>query len=150
MTARPIRRNAQTPDRNGKIFYTSTTSLSHISKSGGDLFLCGAREVSRAIFLYRTVQNLNATFTLNVFDVSRQLLHGARDSTVMPCTPKIKRLTKPHATPEIGCNASAIILMKEEVVFSVLYQIKGMNSFGGCCTVNHRFHKLLLYNTPPP
>ena len=34
MTARPIRRNAQTPDRNGKIFYTSTTSLSHISKSG--------------------------------------------------------------------------------------------------------------------
>ena len=35
MTARPIRRNAQTPDRNGKIFYTSTTSLSHISKSQG-------------------------------------------------------------------------------------------------------------------
>ena len=34
MTARPIRRNAQTPDRNGKIFYTSTTSLSHISKLG--------------------------------------------------------------------------------------------------------------------
>ena len=35
MTARPIRRNAQTPDRNGKIFYTSTTSLSHISKFKG-------------------------------------------------------------------------------------------------------------------
>jgi uncharacterized FAD-dependent dehydrogenase len=35
MTARPIRRNAQTPDRNGKIFYTSTTSLSHISKGAG-------------------------------------------------------------------------------------------------------------------
>ena len=35
MTARPIRRNAQTPDRNGKIFYTSTTSLSHISKNSG-------------------------------------------------------------------------------------------------------------------
>ena len=35
MTARPIRRNAQTPDRNGKIFYTSTTSLSHISKNAG-------------------------------------------------------------------------------------------------------------------
>ncbi|WHE86642.1 hypothetical protein QJR73_10155 [Lachnoanaerobaculum gingivalis] len=35
MTARPIRRNAQTPDRNGKIFYTSTTSLSHISKITG-------------------------------------------------------------------------------------------------------------------
>ena len=37
MTARPIRRNAQTPDRNGKIFYTSTTSLSHISKQAGDV-----------------------------------------------------------------------------------------------------------------
>ena len=32
MTARPIRHNAQVPDRNGKIFYTSITSLSHISK----------------------------------------------------------------------------------------------------------------------
>ena len=37
MTARPIRRNAQTPDRNGKIFYTSTTSLSHISKMIGNV-----------------------------------------------------------------------------------------------------------------
>ena len=32
MTARPVRHNAQVLDRNGKIFYTSTTSLSHISK----------------------------------------------------------------------------------------------------------------------
>ena len=30
--ARPIRHNAQVPDRNGKIFYTSIASLSHISK----------------------------------------------------------------------------------------------------------------------
>ena len=30
--ARPIRHNARVPDRNGKIFYTSITSLSHISK----------------------------------------------------------------------------------------------------------------------
>ena len=30
--ARPIRHNGQVPDRNGKIFYTSITSLSHISK----------------------------------------------------------------------------------------------------------------------
>ena len=30
--ARPIRHPAQVPDRNGKIFYTSITSLSHISK----------------------------------------------------------------------------------------------------------------------
>ena len=39
MTARPIRRNAQTPDRNGKIFYTSTTSLSHISKLMGIILI---------------------------------------------------------------------------------------------------------------
>ncbi len=32
ITARPIRHNAQVPDRNGKIFYTSITSLSHIVK----------------------------------------------------------------------------------------------------------------------
>ena len=32
MTARPIRHRSQVPDRNGKIFYTSITSLSHISK----------------------------------------------------------------------------------------------------------------------
>ncbi len=35
MTARPIRHKAQVPDRNGKIFYTSITSLSHISKISG-------------------------------------------------------------------------------------------------------------------
>lgn len=35
MTARPIRHKAQVPDRNGKIFYTSITSLSHISKVTG-------------------------------------------------------------------------------------------------------------------
>ena len=32
MTARPIRYQRQVSDRNGKIFYTSITSLSHISK----------------------------------------------------------------------------------------------------------------------
>ena len=36
MTARPIRHKAQVPDRNGKIFYTSITSLSHISKVPGN------------------------------------------------------------------------------------------------------------------
>ena len=35
--ARPIRHNGQVPDRNGKIFYTSITSLSHISKGAGDI-----------------------------------------------------------------------------------------------------------------
>ena len=52
MTARPIRRNAQTPDRNGKIFYTSTTSLSHISKCAvmlivAELFSQGGEESRR-------------------------------------------------------------------------------------------------------
>ena len=32
MTACPIRYQRQVPDRKGKIFYTSITSLSHISK----------------------------------------------------------------------------------------------------------------------
>ncbi len=35
MTARPIRYQRQVSDRNGKIFYTSITSLSHISKVAG-------------------------------------------------------------------------------------------------------------------
>jgi len=35
MTACPIRYQRQVPDRKGKIFYTSITSLSHISKVGG-------------------------------------------------------------------------------------------------------------------
>ena len=33
ITARPIRHNAQVPDRNGKFFYTSIASISHISKA---------------------------------------------------------------------------------------------------------------------
>ena len=33
MTARPIRYQRHVSDRNGKIFYTSITSLSHISKA---------------------------------------------------------------------------------------------------------------------
>ena len=35
MTARPIRYQRQVSDRKGKIFYTSITSLSHISKISG-------------------------------------------------------------------------------------------------------------------
>ncbi len=35
MTARPIRYQRQVSDRKGKIFYTSITSLSHISKVTG-------------------------------------------------------------------------------------------------------------------
>ena len=37
MTARPIRYQRQVSDRKGKIFYTSITSLSHISKRTGDI-----------------------------------------------------------------------------------------------------------------
>ena len=43
MTARPIRHKAQVPDRNGKIFYTSITSLSHISKAPGNEAADGRR-----------------------------------------------------------------------------------------------------------
>ena len=39
MTACPIRYQRQVPDRKGKIFYTSITSLSHISKKLG-IILC--------------------------------------------------------------------------------------------------------------
>ena len=39
MTARPIRYQRQVSDRNGKIFYTSITSLSHINKWEGLLTL---------------------------------------------------------------------------------------------------------------
>ena len=38
MTARPIRYQRQVSDRNGKIFYTSIASLSHISKWQGTVF----------------------------------------------------------------------------------------------------------------
>ena len=48
MTARPIRHKAQVPDRNGKIFYTSITSLSHISKVPGHETAHGGRRHHRA------------------------------------------------------------------------------------------------------
>ncbi len=40
MTACPIRYQRQVSDRKGKIFYTSITSLSHISKSCGNVVEC--------------------------------------------------------------------------------------------------------------
>jgi len=45
MTARPVRHNAQVLDRNGKIFYTSITSLSHISKKPGHEAVDGELDV---------------------------------------------------------------------------------------------------------
>ena len=43
MTACPIRYQRQVSDRKGKIFYTSITSLSHISKEPGDQTAHGGR-----------------------------------------------------------------------------------------------------------
>ena len=43
MTARPIRYQRQVSDRNGKIFYTSIASLSHISKVAGHETVDGGR-----------------------------------------------------------------------------------------------------------
>ena len=43
MTACPIRYQRQVSDRKGKIFYTSITSLSHISKSAGLLITANVR-----------------------------------------------------------------------------------------------------------
>ena len=43
MTARPIRYQRQVSDRNGKIFYTSIASLSHISKEPGHEAAYGGR-----------------------------------------------------------------------------------------------------------
>ena len=44
MTARPIRYQRQVSDRKGKIFYTSITSLSHISRCGSDASSRRAKE----------------------------------------------------------------------------------------------------------
>ena len=46
MTACPIRYQRQVPDRKGKIFYTSITSLSHISKIAGHEAAYGRRRRS--------------------------------------------------------------------------------------------------------
>ena len=48
MTARPIRYQRQVSDRKGKIFYTSITSLSHISKISGHETAHGGRRHHRA------------------------------------------------------------------------------------------------------
>ena len=45
MTARPIRYQRQVSDRNGKIFYTSIASLSHMSKEPGHETVDGELDV---------------------------------------------------------------------------------------------------------
>ena len=53
MTARPVRHNAQVLDRNGKIFYTSITSLSHISKEKGVVVKMNCSPSSRQLKKYK-------------------------------------------------------------------------------------------------
>ena len=52
MTARPIRYQRQVSDRNGKIFYTSITSLSHISKYATDEVL---EQFSKLLLKYENI-----------------------------------------------------------------------------------------------
>ena len=88
MTARPIRRNAQTPDRNGKIFYTSTTSLSHISKkwriAAGVFFIAsllgGASTDGLSVKLEMEESFVTAVVRLAVITVGS--FGGGRDSVI--------------------------------------------------------------------
>ena len=73
MTARPIRRNAQTPDRNGKIFYTSTTSLSHISKVTGHETVNGEIDVIKKE-RKSTIQTEPAVVSRNICGIARTLI----------------------------------------------------------------------------
>ena len=64
--ARPIRHNARVPDRNGKIFYTSITSLSHISKLAGliDIYLIDSKYYSPEVSL--RYSKVNDYFKVNL------------------------------------------------------------------------------------
>ena len=58
MTARPIRYQRQVSDRNGKIFYTSITSLSHISKvCAGVAIIHKELAIRKTVFLGILPQN---------------------------------------------------------------------------------------------
>ena len=50
MTACPIRYQRQVPDRKGKIFYTSITSLSHVSKITRIIFYTIFAKIFRAYY----------------------------------------------------------------------------------------------------
>ena len=85
MTARPIRRNAQTPDRNGKIFYTSTTSLSHISKYAGvDTDRIGALGIfgggGYTLNAAKSEKRVKAVATISMFNSGRVRRNGYMDS----------------------------------------------------------------------
>ena len=70
--ARPIRHPAQVPDRNGKIFYTSITSLSHINKVSGHEAAHGWRRCCP----HRYHSGASALRTLRLRDCSRSSRSG--------------------------------------------------------------------------
>ena len=95
--ARPIRHNGQVPDRNGKIFYTSITSLSHISKVAGltgsigislndrELLSCDSKMIAGMLFgkiKQAEVANLHIELSL----------HGLFKKTVTPETEWIEAI----------------------------------------------------------
>ena len=59
MTARPIRYQRQVSDRKGKIFYTSITSLSHISKHLGYEVSNAHRALADCYLTWQLYQKLN-------------------------------------------------------------------------------------------
>ena len=97
MTARPIRHKAQVPDRNGKIFYTSITSLSHISKVAGltgsigislndrELLSCDSKMIAGMLFgKIKQAEAANRHIELS--------LHGLFKKTVTPETEWIEAI----------------------------------------------------------
>ena len=83
MTARPVRHNAQVLDRNGKIFYTSITSLSHISKQRGEETLPGSAHSPEAQFIsHKTIDKCwRMLYTVNEdADILSHNLHKSTKS----------------------------------------------------------------------
>mgnify|MGYP007091287921 CR=1 FL=1 len=72
MTACPIRYQRQVPDRKGKIFYTSITSLSHIRKVPGNEAAYGRRRCG-------SYRNYTCSFTFWSF--LRDRVAGSRRQT---------------------------------------------------------------------
>ena len=72
MTACPIRYQRQVPDRKGKIFYTSITSLSHISKWAALLTEMNAMETQEAK-IYKALDKMEAVIQHNESDISTWL-----------------------------------------------------------------------------
>ena len=99
LNARPIRHNAQVPDRNGKIFYTSITSLSHISKKSG--YEAGGGEGlqdKKQVFLGkpRAVLIVTNTWTIvmGVFEAAQSVVAGAAGVVVSDATVDISSITE--------------------------------------------------------